>query len=328
MLKFRVRFFLSAVLIGGFLTATVRADLALTAGGTDIFADQYGTEVALDEHSVARDTGLSNFKMFGRTLPSTMHVSVNGVLASRSLDYFYPTKLGEMPDNTQVIAPMFDDVLLLRPDILQSFTPGVPTNRVTELRTAGRYALTWENVRLHLETVADRDGALTYFPSTVRSVQVALFGTAQTLRGFDFLADDILFAYQSFNGLSSDFVDPAREGALDPGKSFLNATIGIADSLTSGKLSQGFDFAGKQLDANDSGYIEASEAAGPGAGQTPRLPWDNMEFVLYRPQTDTDGNFVRYNVSIERFTQAVPEPGCSWIIALAASHFLSRRRRS
>ncbi len=302
----------------------VSADLAFIPGGTDLFGSRY-VDGVVDEDSVAISTGLNDFKLFGRNLSSTIHVSENGLLTSVPNYDFYPDPIDSLSSSTQLIAPMWDDVFMLQPDLV----PTQHANRVLEQKQAGSYySVTWQNVRLHVETVVATDGELLLFPNTLRTVQVVLFGTEQTLRGFDFKANDIVFAYESFTTTTKDFVDFAREAALDPGKSFLNATVGLADTSNSATDHQGVEIGGVNMDANGDGYIQADEAAGNGSGATPRLPWDNLEFMLFRPELDSAGDFVQYDVSIQRFTTAVPEPSRTGLIWLAMLAVASLRRRS
>lgn len=300
-------------------------DLAFSPTGTDLFEGQY-VDGRIDDRAVQRTTGLSNFRFFGRSLGSTIHVSENGNLSTTPNFAFFPHEIDNVSVQTKLIAPLWDDVFMVEPTLFPATTP---KNYVLEQKLAGAYVVTWQNIRLLNETVAFSDGS-TFIPDTIRSAQVALMGTAQSIRGFDFRPNDIVFSYQSFYGTTADFVDPIREGMETPGTYHLNATVGLVDSSTASHPSDTDYFYaelavdGSNIDSDDSGYVESPEAASSTGG---RLPWDNLEFVLYREQLDENGNFVDYNVTIERFT-AVPEPSLTWLLLSTCGWLCLRRSKA
>lgn len=294
------------------------AGLAFTPDGTDIFAAEYVDDV-VDDVTVARTTGLSAFRFFGGSLGTSIHVSENGNLSTAPNSHFFPHAHNDLGTSTKLIAPLWDDVLMINPT---TFPASAPKNFVRESKRAGFYAVTWQNVRLFQETTAGG-----FFPDTVRSAQVALIGAAQTLKGFAFKPNDIVFSYQSFNGTTKDFVDPAQEATIPANTFLLNAFVGLSDTTAgtgaAGKYSH-VVVDGQDIDANNSGFVESSEAAGDGTGG--RLPWTNQEFILFRELVDTNGDFTGYDVTIERFT-AVPEPSTIHIGFVALLAIITRRRR-
>ncbi|GAB5404990.1 MAG: hypothetical protein Aurels2KO_32210 [Aureliella sp.] len=297
------------------ISQVAKGDLAFPSTGTEIFAGEYVDDV-VDDRTVLRSTGLSNFRFFGKSLASSMYVSENGNISSVSNVEFFPRAHNSVIASTQLIAPMWDDVILLNPTL---FPASEPVNNVREYKSSGLYAVTWQNIRLLNETVAGQP-----LPTTVRSAQVALISTAQTLRGFAFQPNDIVFSYRSYDGTTNEFVDTTRSDSA----THLNAFVGLADTTANTGAAGEYSHLivdGEDIDADDSGFVEADEAAGDGSGG--RLPWDNQEFVLFREQLDSDGNFTGYDVTIERFT-AVPEPGIFPVgcIVLLLQSF--RRRRA
>lgn len=295
------------------------ADLAFSPDGTDLFAGEYVDDVVDDRITIARTTGLSAFRFFGESLGTSIHVSENGNISTVPNSHFFPHAHNDLGVSTKLVAPLWDDVLMVNPT---TFPTSAPKNFVREYKQAGLYAVTWQNVRLFQETVA---GGI--FPDTVRSAQVALIGTAQTLKGFAFKPNDIVFSYQSFNGTTKDFVDPTQEATIPANTFLLNAFVGLADTSAgtgaAGKYSH-VVVDGLDIDTNNSDYVESPEAAGDGTGG--RLPWTNQEFILFRELLDTDGEFAGYDVSIERFT-AVPEPSSVHFGILAILACIGLRRR-
>lgn len=316
---------LASLLLVAFSTTTksCRGDLVIPPGGTELLNDRYLGNV-VDEESVQRSTGLSDFRLFGRPLGGNLYVSENGNLSTAENSLFLPST-NRLP-TTKLIAPLWDDVFLIDPAALAADGRNRPENRVWEQKQDGAfYAVTWQNIRLLNETVVDAGtGELLEFPDTVRAAQAALFGVEQSLRGFQFIANDIAFSYQSFDGATEDFVDATRETELTSGAFFLNAFVGLLDTENAATDEQGVEINGENLDADNSGFIESPEALG--AGAEPRLPWTNQEFILFRELTDAGGNFTGYDVSIQRFS-AVPEPSCLALMLIAGGPLLLRRRR-
>lgn len=296
----------------------IYGDLLIPIGGSvDLFGPQYDSSGVIDDSVVVRNSGLTNFLLFGRTLQSNVNISENGVLSSVPNTDFFPSPIHMVGGSRKIIAPLWDDVLLVDPTqlamtnenkVLESVLPGV------------HYTVTWSNTRLFNET-AVAGGFL--FPETTRSAQATLFGVDHTIGEFDFRANDIAFSYRSFDTTTSDFVDPVREAALAPDQSYLNASIGLADTQSATNDHAGFEIGGELLDANGSDYIEGFEAAG--TGPDTRLPWNNAEFVLFRPTVDNAGNFLSYDVSIQKIS-AVPEPSSFCLLLIASSIAFARRR--
>ncbi|HBE72433.1 MAG TPA: hypothetical protein DDW52_30225, partial [Planctomycetaceae bacterium] len=164
-------------------------DLAFSPAGTDLFAGQY-VDGTIDDRAVERSTGLSGFRFFGRSLGPTVHVSENGNISTTPNFAFFPQEIDDVRVQTKLIAPLWDDVFMVDPTL---FPAASPKNYVLEQKLSDIYVVTWQNIRLLNETVAFPDGS-TFIPDTIRSAQVALMGTAQTVRGFDFQANDIVFS--------------------------------------------------------------------------------------------------------------------------------------
>ncbi len=293
----------SLLVLGGWawlvISAQLHANLVIDPSGAQpLFTTALAADGYVDDIAELRPLGLPNFRLFGQSF-TELWVTDNGHFNSHGDPAFFPHQLAGLGKN--MIAPLWDDGLLL--DLPSNYQPN---NAVLESSSSGIwYAITWQNVRLHLETVA---GEL--LPNTLRNAQVVLFGANHTLRGFDFQTSDIAFSYRSHDGGSSgSFVDPVRESQLTMG-SQLNAAIGLASQDGSSAVFPG---------GGANGRFEAAEAAA-------HLPWNDDKFILFREVLNQNQQFDHYRVTVERF-QSIPEPGTLCLMAGASliSAFCRRR---
>lgn len=237
----------------------VNAGLILDPHGQTYFNGQ-----PADEDTAKPVNGL-NFKFYGNMV-SQILVSENGNLKFSADNDFSPTALGS-PSKAR-IAPLWDDFLL---------DTGL-NNRVVVDQQSGKWlAVTWENVRLFLESPGGSD-----FQNSTRTAQVVIFESDQLIRGHQFLANDIAFAYRAHVAGTPNFGDHlVATVGLDSGSGTLAALPGTAD--------------GRVTAANDH-----------------LLPWEENNFLLLRP---TDSAITNYSVSTQTLT-AVPEPAATTMLII------------
>lgn len=209
----------------GFSSSPASAGFILTPAGTVVI----GASPIPDEARVklASDlvSGVENFsgRYFGET-KGDIYVSENGHLvfaatAAGEADFF-PVPLGS---SRASIAPLWDDYLLIQSTVAQPVN-----NAVLADYSSGHYlAVTWQNVRLELESVAGQE-----FPDTNRSAQVVWFEGDTIIRGFEFKKDDIAFGYVPHTS-GADFGDIAAVAGLDKGDGTFSAIQGTTDGSLS-----------------------------------------------------------------------------------------------
>ncbi len=180
-------------------------------------------------------SGVENFsgKFFGET-KSSIYVSENGRLgfaASLGVSDFQSVPLGSTRAS---IAPLWDDFLLVQS------TVSIPVNNaVLAEYSAGQYlSVTWQNVRLELETVAGSP-----FPNTNRTAQVVWFEGDTSIRGFVFEKDDLAFGYIPHT-TGTDFGNIFAVAGLDKGdgttmSSVQGTTLGALNSTQGNLLAPG-----------------------------------------------------------------------------------------
>jgi hypothetical protein len=221
----------------------------------------------------------AGFKYFGAPI-GQLSISANGSLTDLSgTDNFFTTSFAQ-GHTVLRIAPLWDDYLFLDPTL----APGQPANQIFEQVTSNYYSVTWQNVRLHLETSPP-----SVFPFSLMSTQVAMFAADTMVRGFQFRANDIVFGFTSQTGSTGQF------------SSMLVAETGLNQS--SGVYSR--------LPGLASGDLLTSSIAAS------LLPWQPNSALLFRPLTDGNGDFVNYSVSTITLS-AVPEPMASMWCLLGA----------
>jgi hypothetical protein len=208
-----------------FSTAPASAGLILNPAGTIVIEASPIPDEARVRLTSGLVSGVENFsgRYFGET-KSDIYVSENGHLvfaatAAGEADFF-PVPLGSARAS---IAPLWDDYLLIQSTVAQPVN-----NAVFADYLSGHYlAVTWQNVRLELETVGGQQ-----FPDTNRSAQVVWFEGDTTIRGFDFKKDDIAFGYIPHTS-GADFGDIAAVAGLDKGDGTFSAIQGTTDGSVS-----------------------------------------------------------------------------------------------
>jgi hypothetical protein len=249
-----------------------------------------GTPLAFTDNDngtrpVARPLGFT-FNFFNESLTG-LHPGVNGALAwtgaqgSTTGNGGFDT--GGLPVGTvRRIAPFWDDLLLLDP------TNG-GTDSILEKRanTGGSiyYSVTWS---------VHKFGQTTAVGPTME-FQTVLFGGAQSVRGFSFLADDIAFSYKTLASPQGGF-----------------ATAGLQEGSGTNRVAvppaaTGADAFGR--------YTSSSS-----------IPIHNTtnQFILFRRNSGTGD----YTVTLETLTSAaVPEPGSLALLGLGGALLALRFRR-
>ncbi len=208
-----------------FSTAPVSAGLILTPTGTVVIEASPIPDEARVKLTSGLVSGVENFsgRYFGET-KGDVYVSENGHLvfaatAAGEAD-FSPVPLGS---SRASIAPLWDDYLLIQSTVDQPVN-----NTVLADYSSGHYlAVTWQNVRLELETVGGQQ-----FPDTNRSAQVVWFEGDTMIRGFEFKKDDIAFGYVPHTS-GADFGDIAAVAGLDKGDGTFSAIQGTTDGSVS-----------------------------------------------------------------------------------------------
>ena len=208
-----------------FSTAPASAGFILTPAGTVVIEASPIPDEARVKLTSSLVSGVENFsgRYFGET-KGDIYVSENGHLvfaatAPGEADFF-PVTLGS---SRASIAPLWDDFLLVQSTVDQPVN-----NAVLADYSPGHYlAVTWQNVRLELETVANQ-----LFPDTNRSAQVLWFEGDTTIRGFEFKKDDIAFGYVPHTS-GSDFGDIAAVAGLDKGDGTFSALQGTTNGSVS-----------------------------------------------------------------------------------------------
>lgn len=233
--------------------------------------------IPAEEDTAKLVTGL-NFRFYGIDR-SHIWVSENGNLNFSADGSFFPTELGA-PSQAR-IAPLWDDFLLL-----QGTVP--VNNRVLVDHQSGRWlAVTWENVRLFLETAAGAP-----FPATTRSAQAVIFESDQLIQGFQFRRNDIAFGHR-----------PHVLGTSDFGWA-LESTVGI--------------------DAGNGGFsaIPGTSAGRITANNDDLLAWESGSFILFRP---SDSLITGYDASKLFFVVPEPSTASLVIVVLVIAGFLRTR---
>ena len=217
------------------LSIPAHAGLVLNPAGTLVIqaspTPSGETHVPLTNSQVS---GVENFsgKFFGET-KSSIYVSENGRLgfaASLGVSDFFPVPLGSTRAS---IAPLWDDFLLVQS------TVSIPVNNAVRAEyAAGQYlSVTWQNVRLELETVAGSP-----FPDTNRTAQVVWFEGDTSIRGFAFKKDDLAFGYIPHT-TGTDFGAMDAVAGLDKGDGTFSAvqgtTLGRLNSMQGNLLAPG-----------------------------------------------------------------------------------------
>lgn len=154
---------------------SAKADFIVAPTGTVLYD---GSNI---EDDVTQISGL-NLKFFGTSV-SSVWVAENGNLNFSADQSFFSDALGT--SNVARIAPLWDDFLLL-----QNQAKTIDNWVLVDSRPGSYLAVTWQNVRLFLETTS---GAA--FPNTTRSAQVVWFETDQVINGIQYRAGDIAFGY-------------------------------------------------------------------------------------------------------------------------------------
>jgi hypothetical protein len=124
---------------------------------------------------------------FGGRFFGNAHSSLGyGIFVSEDGNINFTNNQDFFTDNAKIarIAPLWDDYLLLQSD------PVTVNNQIRTHRDTGYIGVTWENLRLSNETVANQP-----FPASNRSFQVLWFDKDTQINGFTFKADDIAFSY-------------------------------------------------------------------------------------------------------------------------------------
>jgi hypothetical protein len=211
--------------------APASAGLILAPSGTTVIEASPIPNEARVRLTPSLVSGIDGFsgRYFGEA-KSDIYVSENGHLVFAATQPgeadFFPEPLGS---SRASIAPLWDDFLLVQS------TLEIPVNNaVLADYSAGQYlSVTWQNVRLELETVAGQ-----LLPETNRSAQVVWFEGDTMIRGFEFKRDDIAFGYVPHTS-GADFGDIYAVAGLDKGDGTFSAILGTTDGSldpTSGNL--------------------------------------------------------------------------------------------
>jgi hypothetical protein len=221
-------------------------------------------------------------KFYGSSV-GPISVAENGNLNFSNNGSFFPTGLSDTANSNYSarIAPLWDDFLMYQPS----------SNRVIEQSVPGSYlAVTWENMMLFNDTFTN--------PIPRQTFQVVWFEAPTPIRGYNFLAHDILFGYRGSNPQTNSF------GSIE-------CSVGITNGAGLYTALPG--------DNNGDGYIEYFN------GQNALLAWEPDTFLLFRPKSDPS---MGYDASKESFLTPVPEPGSGFcVLSILASWCGFRRRR-
>ncbi|MCY2983286.1 MAG: hypothetical protein NTY15_06555 [Planctomycetota bacterium] len=204
-----------------FSVAPATAGLILNPAGTVVIEASpipLEARVKLTSGLVSGVEGFAG-RYFGET-KGDIYVSENGHLVFAAGEADFPVPLGSSQAS---IAPLWDDYLLIQSTVSQPVN-----NAVLADYSSGHYlAVTWQNVRLEVETVAGEE-----FPDTNRSTQVVWFEGDTMIRGFEFKKDDIAFGYVPHTS-GADFGDIAAVAGLDKGDGTFSAIQGTTDGSLS-----------------------------------------------------------------------------------------------
>jgi hypothetical protein len=286
---------LSEVVTLRFFSLTLSCSFLLLACSLSASADPYlidptgGTALTFtagdNDNGVTANQALGfNFTLFpggaNATTSTNLAASVNGFLVMRvtgvpTTGIVDSSRGFPIPsEQMRIIGAFWDDLVI----------PAGSTGSVTKQSTANYTAVTWNVYRQGQSGITA--------PTT--NFQAAVFGAGTTVRGFNFLANDIAFTYNS--------LPTTPEGG--------SAAIGLNSGFTG-------------VGAAPAAALIGNDAQGRVTGTT-AIPLHNTadQFLLLRPD-----NVGGYTISIQTLAAAIPEPSTLALLGLGMAGLLVRSRR-